>query len=155
VRPDPIFDDSTLAHLHDLLLRRHKRRLRPDERFELRAWVEDPHVRVTLVLANRDDSLHYPMEARLPLDAEGLDAVEGSAARAGAEVCLDFLDYYVGEYLRHDRDVYLTLDWSEMRFGEFLVQARGQELNLRLERMADALLAQADDDAAGGDEDPS
>lgn len=135
----PPFDADTARNALALLKQRHRRRLKPDEDFRLAAHVEPPWVAVTLTLANADESLYYPMEARVALETEGLDD-----ETARAELCLDFLDYYVGEYLRGDRDVYLTLDWSAVRFGEYEVQARGQVLNLKLERLADALLAAAD-----------
>ena len=135
----PPFDAETTRQAVALLTQRHRRRLKPDEGFRITAHVEPPYVGVTLTLANADESMVYPMEARVPRETEGLDD-----DTACAELCLDFLDYYVGEYLRGGRDVYLTLDWSAVRFGEYEVQARGQVLNLKLERLADALLAEAD-----------
>ncbi len=142
--PKPPFDADTTRTALALLKQRHRRRLKPDEQFRLTAQVEPPFVAVTLTLANADESLVYPMEARIAADTEGLDD-----ETACAELCLDFLDYYVGEYLRGDRDVYLTLDWSAVRFGEVEVQTRGQILNLKLERLADALLAAADAKESG------
>ena len=137
----PLFDAETSRTALQLLKQRHRRRLKPDEDFRVAAHVEPPFVVVTLTLANADESFYYPMEARVLAETEGLDD-----EAACAELCLDFLDYYVGEYLRGERDVYLNLDWSGVRFGEYEVQARGQVLNLKLERLADELLAAAGDD---------
>lgn len=139
MHPKPLLDTELGRAALELLKKRHQRRLRPDEGFRLAARIEAPFVVVTLTLANTDESFYYPMEARLLIETDGLDS-EAEVAM----VCLDFLDYYVGEYLKNDRDVYLTLDWSGVQFGDLEVQARGQVLNLKLERLADELLAAAD-----------
>jgi hypothetical protein len=133
-----LMDGKEAARVCRLLKERHRRGLRPGEEFQVRGWVQDEVVYATLTLRNQDESLHYPMEARLDVaDSEQLpeDALD---------VLLDFLDYYVGQYLERDRDVYLTIDWSEVRFGESVLQARGQVLNLKLERMADEILARGE-----------
>jgi hypothetical protein len=133
-----LFREDERARAEALLSERYQLWLQPDERFTLRIDQDGSHVLVTLTLSNRDESLHYPMEARF--DPKGWELSE----RDAAERLLDFLDYYVGEYLKGDRDVFLTLLWSEIRFGEIQIEARGQEQNLKLERMADELLAKAD-----------
>jgi len=140
VHPHVVLDPETARTALALLKQRHLRRLKPDEDFRLTARVEAPFVAVTLTLANADLSFYYPMEARLPIETDGLDSEAEVAV-----VCLDFLDYYVGEFLKHDRDVYLNLDWTGIRFGDLEVQARGQILNLKLERLADELLAAAEE----------
>jgi hypothetical protein len=139
LHPKPLLDNDAARTALALLKERHRRRLAPDESFRLAARVEAPFVVVTLTLANADESLYYPMEARVLIETPGCDD-----EAACALLCLDFLDFYVGEYLRGDRDVFLTLDWSGVRFGELEVQARGQVVNLKLERMADEFLAAAD-----------
>jgi len=130
-----LMDGREVARVCRLLKERHRHGMRPGEEFLARGWLEDEVVSATLTLRNQDESLHYPMEARL--DIRDTDLLPEDAL----EVLLDFLDYYVGEYLGHERNVYLTIDWSEVRFGDAVLQARGQVLNLKLEREADEILA--------------
>lgn len=135
---EALFNEAERASAEALLRERYQLWLKPDERFTLQIDRDGTHVLVTLTLSNRDESLHYPMESRI--DPKPWELSE----RDAAERLLDFLDYYVGEYLKGDRDVFLTLLWSEVRFGEIQIETRGQERNLKLERMADEFLAMAD-----------
>ena len=147
----PLFDDEALGLLDELMRERHGAALKLGETLHLEAWAEEGACYTTLLLRNADESLYYPMEARVAVAAgeapgAGVAASPQVASRAEAgKLLVDALDYSLGQYLRGDRDVYLTIDWSELRFGEHVIQARGQVLNRKLERMADAIL-----EAAGG-----
>ena len=92
-------------------------------------------MQVAIVLHNSDDSFHYRLEARVDLKATPLEPIEAR------DLALDFLDWYLGEYLDAGRDLFLPLDWEPYSFGEHEVQARGEIRNLKLEAQADDLLA--------------
>lgn len=118
----------------NLLNERHGGSLR-DERFELEARREDGDAIVSLVLRSDDRTHVYTMEAvilreKYPALSE-LQAVD---------IALDFLDWYVGEYLREDRDAFLPLDWKAHQFGDLEVMARGELRNEFLDDAADAWL---------------
>ena len=148
-----LFDDETLRHLDELLAKRQGASLKMGETLGLTAWVEGDDCYATLLLRNADESLYYPIEVRVAVDAK---AGKGAGAASGEEkepvvtsqdeagkLLVDVAEHCLTEYLMGDRDVFLTLDWSELSFGEQHVQARGQVVNRKLERMADALLAEA------------
>ncbi len=150
-----LLDEESLGRIAELLRERHGAKLALGETLSLEVWAEGEAGYATLLLRNEDESLYYPMEARIalaskPEDAEEALATDGpdgarSLATPGeaGTLLVDTLDYYFGQYLAGDRDVYLTIDWGDLRFGDFVVQTRGQVLNRKLERMADELLAQA------------
>jgi hypothetical protein len=154
-----LFGDETLQHLDRLLAERYGASLKIGETLGLSAWAEGDACYATLLLRNADESLYYPIEVRVAVDAKAgkgagkdsageKDPVVASQDKAG-KLLVDVLDHCLGEYLRGDRDVFLTLDWSELSFGDQQVQARGQVVNRKLERMADELLAKAGEGEEG------
>lgn len=78
----------------------------------------------------------YPVECRVDLGQNSL-----SGPVAAQELLLDFQDYYFGRYLEEDRDLYLTIDWGNVEFEEYIIQAKGQILNIKLEQLADQFMA--------------
>lgn len=148
-----LFDDETLRTFEELMRERHGAALGLGESLRLEVWAEEGACYATLLLRNADESLYYPMELRIavgPTAGEKAGADDAAAPQVAdrdvaGKLLVDVLDFILGEYLRGDRDVYLTIDWSELRFGEQLVQARGQVRNRKLERMADAILQAAGD----------
>jgi hypothetical protein len=72
----------------------------------------------------------------------GFDVPEDDsvAAAAALDLCVDFLDWYLGEYFREARELLLPLDWQPHRFGEHNVVARGDVRNPQLDDAADAWL---------------
>lgn len=127
---DPLYKQKVLRLLNE----RHGQSLR-SERFELEARREGDEAVVKLVLRSNDNTSVYTMEA----------AVESSKYPAlteaqAVDITLDFLDWYVGEYLREEREALLPLDWKSMRFGDLDVMARGDLRNEFLDDAADAWL---------------
>lgn len=113
---------------------RHGAMLR-NERFRVEGRVEEESAFVTFTLYNTEGTFEYAMEAALPIPEHG-----GLTADACLELCLDFLDWYLGEYFRGDREDLLPLDYQPHRFGEHDVYARGTLRNPTLEDAADAIL---------------
>lgn len=107
-------------------------------RFLAEGWREPTRVIVRFTLERPDKSLHYPMEAgvTLPDDAVGPGDVEDAMWLA-----IDFLAWYVDQYLHSRGEALLPLDWKAMQFGERELYARGWERNLALEEAADRWLA--------------
>lgn len=127
---DPAYKNRVLSLLHE----RHAGSLKR-ERFELDVRREGDEAIVCLTLRSEDRTHVYKMEA----------AIERAKYQAMTEpqaidICLDFLDWYVGEYFREDRDAFLPLDWKPHRFGDVEVLARGDVRNEFLDDAADAWL---------------
>jgi hypothetical protein len=133
-RRAPPLDPNTRTRALALLDERHGSSLR-NERFELDAVREDGDVIVRLVLRSDDRTHVYTMEATIL--REKYPALSESQA---VDLSLDFLDWYVGEYLREERDVFLPLDWSPHQLGDLEVMARGELRNEFLDDAADAWL---------------
>lgn len=122
------------ARVVDALVQRHGRLL-GDERFRVSATLEDKTVVVTLRLERDDETHRYEMQAAKAIPDNG------SLSPAGTlDLCLDFLDWYLGEYFRADRELLLPLDWQPHRIGEHDVLARGDVRNPVLDDAADAWL---------------
>ncbi len=108
----------------------------PDCRFAVEAWLESERVCARLTVQSHDKSLHYPMEAAAAVDDDSPLVVDEALG-----VALDFLGFYLGEYVTSDGEVLLPLDWQAFTFGDREVFARGWERNLALEEAADRFLA--------------
>jgi hypothetical protein len=130
----PPIDPAYRAKVLALLVERHGAALR-GERFELDATREDGDVVVRLTLRSDDRTHVYAMEAVVLRDK--YPALLESQA---TDLALDFLDWYVGEYLREERDAFLPLDWKPHQFGDLEVMARGEVRNEFLDDAADAWL---------------
>jgi len=130
----PLLDAARSARIAALLDSRHGKSLR-DETLDIAARVEGENPVMQVVLRSRDRSLVYTMEAALVRsDYPTIGLSEG------LDVCVDFLDWYLGEYFREGRDAFLPLDWKKFRFGDLEVMARGDLRNDLLEDLADAWL---------------
>lgn len=119
-----------------MLMQRHAAFLAEDERFEVSGYRSDQEVYTCVTLRNTEDSMVYPVECRVDLGQNSL-----SGPVAAQELLLDFQDYYFGRYLEEDRDLYLTIDWGNVEFEEYIIQAKGQILNIKLEQLADQFMA--------------
>lgn len=130
----PLIDPQYRQRVLTLLRERHGSALRR-ERFELEVRREGDEAVVCLTLRRDDRTQVYTMEA----------AIERAKYRAmsqaqAIDICLDFLDWYLGEYFREERDLFLPLDWKPHRFGDVEVLARGELRNEFLDDAADAWL---------------
>jgi hypothetical protein len=130
----PLLDSDDKTRLVKLLEKRHGQWLK-DEAFEVSARTMQDLVVATVVLRRRDRTSVYEMEAAL----DGADPRIRNHHEA-LELALDFLDWYLGEYLGGQREVLLPLDFQPHRFGEFEVLARGDIHNEVLDELADAWL---------------
>ena len=130
----PLLTAEQTAKVLSLLHERHSGLL-DDESFSIRARLERGTVVVELTLATADRTSVYIMEAAKAVPDDG------ALSRAQTlDLCLDFLDWYLAEYFKEQRELLLPLDWQPHRFGEFEVLARGDLKNLVLEEAADAWL---------------
>ena len=116
------------------LNQKHGRRLK-GETFSISASEQDTTVIICIHLAATDRSFEYRMESAVTVDEKLVHTRE-----LALELGLDFLDWYLGEYFKNDRELLLPLDWQAHRFGEFEVLARGDVRNPELDDMADAWL---------------
>jgi hypothetical protein len=122
--------------IRDALFRRHTHFLQSGEYFDIEGYKSQTEVYVKMTLRNEDDSLFYPVEARV--DPRTIDHTPDEAE----SLLLDFVDYYFGRYLREDRDVYVPIDWHPIDFDDVTIDAKGQIYNKKLERMADKLMSE-------------
>ena len=118
------------------LMKRHAASLAEDEWFEVSGHRSPVEVYTRVILRNESDTFYYPVECRIDLTQNSLPGPV-----AAQELLFDFQDYYFQRYFEEERELYLTIDWSDIRFAEYTLQARGQILNRRFERLADRLLA--------------
>jgi hypothetical protein len=114
---------------------RHVAALAADETFRLAGWRQKGRVVATLALEKSDGSRCYEMEA-------AMDVQPGRREFELLDICLDFLDWAVGRHLESERLDRLPLDWSQVRFGNEILWARGELRHPTLQREADALLRQ-------------
>ena len=106
--------------------------------FIITSEMKDGGVFVTVLLKNPDDTFYYPVEARMNHVAQEL-----LAKRAGVFL-IDYIDAYFEEYFtEEDENLFLPIDWADMQWDTVDFQIRGQILNLKVERMADALLTES------------
>lgn len=130
----PLITSEEKHQLLQLLNERHGKWLR-DEAFEVSARTMQNMVVAKLILRRRDRTSVYEMEAAVDSDDPRV-----RSKREAIDLALDFLDWYLGEYLGQQRQVLLPLDFKPHRFGEFEVLARGDIHNEVLDDLADAWL---------------
>ncbi len=130
----PILDLEQTTKAIASLNQKYGRRLK-GEAFSISASEQDSTIVVTLHLAALDRSFEYTMESAVMIDEKLIHTRE-----LALELALDFLDWYLGEYFKNEREVLLPLDWQPHRFGEFEVMAKGDIRNPELDDMADAWL---------------
>lgn len=130
----PLLDSETQTDLLDNLQRRHGRRLR-DERFDVRARLEEGSVIVGVDLARHDRKFLYRTEC-----AKAVPEDDSLTILDTMHLCFDFLDWYLGQYFDNDRELLLPLDWKPHTFGDYDVLARGDVRNPVLDDAADAWL---------------
>jgi len=139
----PLIEPDLKARILDTLRKRHAASLR-NETIEVEARREGEDAVVRLVLASHDRTSVYQMEATVRREQYLAMTVAQSI-----DVALDFLDWYLGEYFREERDAFLPLDWKPFRFGDVEVTARGELRNEFLDDMADAWLRGERPDVVG------
>ena len=104
--------------------------------FSVTTELKDDAVYVTVLLKNADDSFFYPVEARLIYEEEEL------SPHAAGLFLIDYIDCYFDEYFTEESEnLFIPIDWNTRQWDAVDFQIRGQVLNLKVERMADALLA--------------
>jgi hypothetical protein len=130
----PLIDSEQMRRTMDALNTRHGRMLR-DESFSLSAQLEEGSVMVRVMLERRDRSFSYEMYCAKAVPEDELLSVEETL-----HLCLDFIDWYLGEYFSSERSMLLPLDWQAHRFGEVEVLAKGDVRNPSLDEAADAWL---------------
>lgn len=122
------------AKLLALLNERHGASLR-GERFTADASRVGDNVIAKVTLASPDRTFVYTMEAALIRTQ-----YTGMSVDDAIDACLDFLDWYLGEFFESHRELLLPLDWQPHRFGDLEVMARGDLHNEFLDSAADAWL---------------
>lgn len=114
-----------------------------DRNFSIGASVQGKGTYVTVLLANADQSYHYPVEGRLMHEAEEMEP------REAALFLIDYIDAYFEEYLyEEDEQIYLPIDWTDHEYDAVNFQVRGQIVNKKLESLADEWLAKAESEAS-------
>lgn len=106
-----------------------------DRSFSCESWSDNQTVYLTITLKNNDASFFYPVEGRIAWRDEGLNTANATS------LLLDLMDNYFQEFLINDGEVYLPIDWQDYDFENHTMQLRGQVKNLKLETMADDILA--------------
>ena len=129
-----LLDSESHSKLIDLLGTRHGRYFR-SESLSLSARMQDGSVVVRMTLERHDRTLLYWMEA-----AKAVPEDESLTQDETLDLCMDFLDWYLGEYFASERSILLPLDWKVHRFGDHELLARGDVRNPVLDDAADAWL---------------
>ncbi len=124
-----------------LLLKRHRLHLRPGERLAWSGTYNHGEAHLTLTLSDAEEEAVLTIEGRIDLEANDIqDPSEGK------EAVMDFIDEALQEFFSSGRSWRPPLDWSAYEgAGEVpTMWLRGDLVNLKLERMADALLEGSD-----------
>ena len=129
-----LIDSEYARRVIDALNSLHGRLLR-EERFTVSASLQEGSVVLQLVLERHDHSLRYQMEC-----AKEVPEDESRSVQETLELCLDYLDWYLGEYFESARELLLPLDWQTHQFGDVDILARGDVRNPSLDEAADAWL---------------
>ncbi|MFW7380993.1 MAG: hypothetical protein ACOH5I_19410 [Oligoflexus sp.] len=130
--------ESDLQSLVDAMNTKY-RLARGERKFQVQAKHQDKGVYVTVLLADAEEKFYYPVEARIRHESEEM------SPRTATLFLLDYIDMYFEEYLlEEDESIYIPIDWTDHQYEAVDFQIRGQILNRKLENLADAWLARAE-----------
>lgn len=130
----PLLDSAAQVRIVTALAERHAIGLR-GERLTVEAHRAGENITAALTLASLDRTFVYTMEAAIV--HKNYPAM---SAEDALDACLDFLDWYLGEYFREHRELLLPLDWQPHRFGDIELMAKAELRNALLDEAADAWL---------------
>ncbi|MBP9708377.1 MAG: hypothetical protein KBD78_12090 [Oligoflexales bacterium] len=112
-----------------------------DRFFSAEMNLIDNMLQVTITLKNQDESFFYPVTARMNINGQEI-TVENAR-----QLLIEFIDAYFEEFFREGEQVYLPIEWGAFELNGYALQAKGQILNNKLERLADEWLKKAEDSA--------
>jgi len=129
-----LYNSEEAARWVEALVGRHGRYLL-DEEIKITGRIEEGAVIVTAILSRLDRTSSYQMEAAVELPEDDSVSLDDAS-----DLCMDFIDWYLGQYFGDNRETLLPLDWQSHQFGEHKVLARGDVSNPILDEAADAWL---------------
>lgn len=112
-----------------------------DRFFSAEIQFIDNMLQLTLTLKNQDESFFYPVTARMNVSGQEIDV------KNARQLLIEFIDAYFEEFFREGEQVYLPIEWGSFELNGYSLQAKGQILNNKLERLADEWLKKAEDSA--------
>ena len=111
--------------------------LEPGEVFTFEGEVSHGEVNLTIRLSDPEESDVLLLEGHIDLIEN--DVQNPNDAK---DSLLDILDEIIAGYFEEERELRLIDDWRELFIPDgYTILVRGSRRNLKLERMADALLA--------------
>lgn len=128
-----IFTTIECQDISDLMNKKYAHIL-GDKNFEVKSFFEGPGIKINVILQNHDQSFYYPVEGRIIPDKEELNIKEA------LYFLLDYIDGYFEEYLTEDEMLRLPIDWTDYSYCGVDFQLKGQQINLKIEQMANELL---------------
>jgi hypothetical protein len=133
-----VIPKAEIDTLRELLETRHRARLRAGDSFAIDGVVTHGEAVVNLTMSdpNEEDVLH--LETRCDVVANDLQN-----PMDGKHACFDLLDVALATYFESGRAWRPGLDWGAQTTDDIEVWIRGSVRNVKLERAADALLAEA------------
>jgi hypothetical protein len=136
--PVPLFTAPELAEIRRALTEEFGERLFGGESFDVTGELRGDEVIVKATIATADRSRVATLETSLLIDIEKGDNV--SEARAAA---VEFIQAWVHDWLRTDREERPHLDWKDYDWGGRSIRFRGSDVAQKLVDMADELLRKA------------
>ena len=129
-----VMDIETAARAIAVINQKHGRWLK-DEAFSISASRRDTALVVSLNLARHDRTFECQMQAAVVIDDRSVHNDEEAL-----DMGLDFLDWYLAEFFKSQRELLLPLDWQPHQFGDHEILARGDVRNPKLDDLTDAWL---------------
>lgn len=127
-------DPQFIQEMTDLMNNKYQSVLMDNKTFSIQTKYEYEILTVSVILASKDKSYYYPVEARIQNKKEELTCMEAAA------FLIDFIDLYFEEYLFEDENLFIPIDWTPFSYDAIDFQLKGQILNLKLEQQADELI---------------
>ncbi len=130
--------ESERKELVKLLQERHRMHLKPGEQFTCEGFMTHGEAHITMTLADPEEEAVLTLEGRIDLEAMDIQNPQ-----SGRDYVLDCLDEALHEHFESERMWKPSMVWREHPYDKVMVWMRGSLRNLKVERMADALLGES------------
>ena len=135
---DRFFKPEEIAQMEAIFNEQFFSFLKKEENVSFEGYFSEQTCYITVLLKNEDETYYYPFETAIPLNQNPTLSEEDAK-----KFLLDFIGEYFDAFFADERETFLPIDWTLFEVEGANIYARGQVVNKKFEKTADAILESA------------